>query len=317
MYSSVNYAQPPLLDAFTREVAAFGGRIGREASSTGMVLAESRSVRHALSWAPLLGGEHHAIVPFCFRSSVILALREGGPTWFAGPDETLAGWLRGALYPLAARLAWTTTVAPGAPPLRLEWAVQLRAIGGGFGHLVLRAGDYGGRSGLAELFLAVDALGAAIGRPEPHVPQAFLASSAFADAAARAFGVAPDGGPAHAGFAPASGRSIPLPAAAKVVSAVSAQFPDPDDEYSRRTNAAGRALLGGKVDEFIAIWQSVARDLPSVGRPGEAFHQIGAGYYTKKDYARAVQHYELALRAGYDDVAEVQKDIADARRKMG
>jgi hypothetical protein len=324
---------PSPTDAFARDVAAMGGRVVSAWGDVGVLAAaETRGLRHVFGAAPVAGAEHHVLVPFSLRSAVILAQDGPGATWFAGADEALAGWLRSqpAIAAASSRLAWSASLVPGAPPLRLTWAVQLRPTGAGAaGHLAMRVGDYGGATGLVELFALVDALFAALGgaAPEPHAPRAPLAPSLFGDAASRTLGFPLPSTPPpkmEATFVPAGGGAMSLRQASRFVDVIASSVPSvgsPDaasreDERRRRVNEAGRAFLRGKTDEFIAIWESIQRDLPDVGRPGEALQSIGAGYDAKKDYARAIHHYELALRAGYADVAELQQDIAKARAKM-
>ncbi len=304
-------------DAFVNEVARAGGRVENVwDDGARFALAATHGIRHVFAWGPGLGAEHHVHVPFALRSPVILALAAGHAQWSAGPDEALGHWLRGhpVAAPLAGRVSWSATLAPGAPPLHLDWTVQARPVGSG-GHLVLRAGDYGGVSGLAALLEIIQALGSALPISQ-EAPTPFLAEPAFAAQAARALGIAmaASSQPPTASFVPPGG-SMSSAQAGALVSVVTQQAP-PRSEYSKRVNQGGKLFLGGDYAGFIALWESIARDFASDREIyAQALHQTGTGHFALKDYARAIAHYEQALAAGYD-AREIATDIADAKKKM-
>lgn len=306
------------IDVFVQEVSTVSGHVLRAWEEDGaFAIADFRGMHHVMGWALGIGTEHHAVVPFALRSACILTLRDDRPVWSAAPDADLDRWLQTvpAFQGLAERLSWTAQLPGGAPPLRLVWTIQLRPVAGGHGHLVLRAGDYGGRTGLSELLGVIEWLSSAIPRAA-HPEAEFLVAPAFDAQARRALGLAPGAmtRAPSAEFVPVGGSATPAQARKLVDALQSAAGPLDEDEYTRRVNAGGKAFLRGKYDEFIAIWEGIARDFPE--HRGSALHQAGNGYFAKKDYARAIQYYEAALAAGGGDVAEINDDIASARKKM-
>jgi hypothetical protein len=293
------------LAGFAREVAeCMGTPVGRVDVKQGWgALAETRGVRHVFATAPTVGAEHHVLVPSALRSTVLLGWQGDRPTWQSA-DPALAQWLSGhpVLARLGERLSWMDTIAPGAPALRFEWILQLRPTGGAGGHLVVRAGDYGGRTGLAEVLAVVDVLGGALPL-EVHAQGVFLVPATFVGSAGPALGLAPSGaGPSS--HAPPPMQTFVPPSGA-----------DRDAEYSRRLDEANRCFMSRRFDEFIAIWEGIDRDLADIAGPGGAQLSIGSGWYAKGDFARAIHHYEIARQQGHEP-GEVEDNIASAREKM-
>ena len=318
--------------AFGYEVtASHGALLGSwEEDGASYAWAETAGVRHVLASAPGLGAEHHAIVPFSLRSTVLLSLVDGAAAWSANGDHELASWVRAhpAFHAAAARVAWTTYVAPGAPPLCLEWTLQVRPVGNGYAHVVLRVGDYNGGTGLLELLTIVQMLrGAVPFAPHPAAP--FTIEPAFGQASARVLGVLPSSAPPppsrrSVSYAPPMSASyVTVDQAEQLVNAIALAHSTPsitppppasEEDYTARVNRAGRCFLRGKYKEFVDIWETIARERPD--ERGPALQQVGNGYYAMRDYVRALHYYETALAAG-GELHDIHGDIRNARRKLG
>jgi hypothetical protein len=164
----------PLVTSFHAEVAAARGRIVGTWSDAGVVVsAETRGLRHVLGWSPA-AAEHHARVPFSVPASAIL--RRSG--WESPDDPGLSAFLDARVPAIRGFLAWE----------RLDWAAQIRGIGGAEGHLVVGVGDYGGRAGVAELLEVVEAMAHVLaGTSGPVGP--LLAPAEFTGRACRALGI--------------------------------------------------------------------------------------------------------------------------------
>ncbi len=74
---------------------------------------------------------------------------------------------------------------------------------------------------------------------------------------------------------------------------------------------------GGKPDEALAQWSALkAAPLPGVER--EVDWRLGRHYAAKQEFAKAVEHYESALKhpGDYPGAALLQEDLAMAKSKM-
>jgi hypothetical protein len=169
----------PIVTSFAAEVAAARGKIVGTWSDAGVLTsAETRGVRHVFGWSPT-SAEHHLRVGFSVPSSAIL--RRGG---WSSPDAAFASWLDAQVPAIRGFLAWE----------RLDWGVQVRAIGGvsggvgDGGHLVVAVGDYAGRSGLTEALEVVEALAHVLPRAA-HAAGPLLAPAEFTGRACRALGI--------------------------------------------------------------------------------------------------------------------------------
>jgi hypothetical protein len=163
----------PIVTSFATEVAAARGKIVGTWSDAGVLTsAETRGLRHVFGWSPA-SAEHHLRVGFSVPASAIL-LRAG----WSSPDPAFAAWLDARVPAIRGFLAWD----------RLDWAAQIRAIGGGEGHLVVGVGDYGGRSGLAEALEVAEALAHVMPAGE-HPVGPLLAPAEFTGRACRALGI--------------------------------------------------------------------------------------------------------------------------------
>lgn len=311
--------------AFAYEVTASHGAIlgAWDEDGSDYAWAETTGVHHVLGSAPGLGSEHHAIVPFSLRSTLLLA-RDG---WSAGDDAELGAWAsaHAAFAACASRVAWTAYVAPGAPPIALEWTLQIRPVGNGHAHVVLRVGDYGGGTGLVELLSIVQILRSAIPFAV-HDAKPFLREPTFGGPAARVLGVLPSSplpppvrrsvsyAPPMAAQYFTSAQVEQLVNAIALAHETAALVAPPDEEaHVRRVNEAGRLFLRGNYKEFVAIWQAIADE--RAAERGPALQQVGNGYYAMRDYRRALASYEAALAAG-GDLGDIAGDIENARRKL-
>jgi hypothetical protein len=288
---SVNFerARDPI-NAFTRETMQLGGRILATWTEGGaFASAESRRVRHVFAWSTELGAEHHALVPYALHASAILVRRRERSEWCA-TDPDVEEWLRAhpALCAVGPRLSFahvedTPTNA---------WMLQLRPLGDGRGHLVLRPGD----GGLAELLGLIEHLRMHVPQiPTPEQP--FVIEPAFGAIAARSLG--------------ATTTPPPPP-----VSTASGVHPVSDGDYPQRVSVALHFFAAGRYRESVAMWRAIARDTQDRERRWRALQQVGIGYDALEDYERAVHFYELALAEGAP-FAEIGEELGRARRRLG
>ncbi|MGB0680221.1 MAG: hypothetical protein ACPGUV_11210 [Polyangiales bacterium] len=88
---------------------------------------------------------------------------------------------------------------------------------------------------------------------------------------------------------------------------------DTSDERTRRCNEAACLLVGQELDAAIAAYTKLMEDFPD--ERGAALGQIGAAYYFKGEYQRAIEHYEAARAAGAD-VDMMQDNIDEAKEAL-
>lgn len=74
------------------------------------------------------------------------------------------------------------------------------------------------------------------------------------------------------------------------------------DECTRRINAAARLLVSGQFDEGIAAWLAIGEEWP-IEKP-LAWSQVGAAYYFKGEYSRAIEFYQKAKGGGMEGMEE-------------
>lgn len=107
---------------------------------------------------------------------------------------------------------------------------------------------------------------------------------------------APGTPPSHFGWAPGAGTDFDA-MQAKQADLQSRLAPDQLPE-SDAINAAAKKLVGRDFDGAIAAYEDVAKRFPH--RAGDAHGQIGAAWFFKRDYDRAISHYRYALEVGAD-----------------
>jgi hypothetical protein len=110
---------------------------------------ETKGVAHVYvqpySGVTVLPGEHHVLVPGGVAAPVAYVKGGllGGKKWRSS-DEAVAAAFKGhrALAKVAKKCKWEWHV--GMSKIELEWTVQVRSLGGGTAHVVLKSGRYGG-----------------------------------------------------------------------------------------------------------------------------------------------------------------------------
>ncbi len=82
-------------------------------------------------------------------------------------------------------------------------------------------------------------------------------------------------------------------------------------------NAAAKKLVARDFDGAIAAYEDVAQRFPHRG--GDAHGQIGAAYFFKGDFDRALQHYRHALSLGApaDMMQDNIREAEEAKQKRG
>jgi hypothetical protein len=114
-----------------------------------------------------LPGEHHVLVAGTLEGPVILRRRLLGRLAWESRSERAHRRLEEstAVRTEARRLEWSWQT--GLDEIRLEWTAQLAPAGGGFSHLVVQAGRYGGtgvcRVGIAQVLALAGSLARALG----------------------------------------------------------------------------------------------------------------------------------------------------------
>lgn len=82
-------------------------------------------------------------------------------------------------------------------------------------------------------------------------------------------------------------------------------------------NAAAKKLVARDFDSAIAAYEDVAQRFPH--RAGDAHGQIGAAYFFKGDFDRALSHYRHALSLGApaDMMQDNIREAEEAKQKRG
>lgn len=133
-----------------------------------------------------LPGEHHAVLSGSLPSPALLRASQGmfsgRPQWESPADPRLAAAMNvdAAIGGLVKRMVWDWKVGLGA--FELDYTLQLRSVGDGATHLMMRAGRYGGFTtyevGIAVFLAACRTLHGWL-QPIAAPPQTFLGASAF------------------------------------------------------------------------------------------------------------------------------------------
>ncbi len=130
----------------------------------------------------------------------------------------------------------------------------------------------------------------------------------------KASGAAPPGTPppSHYGWAPGAGTDFPA-MQAKQADLLSRMAPDQLPE-SDAINAAAKKLVAKDFDGAIAAYDDVARRFPH--RAADAHGQLGAAWFFKRDFDRAISHYRYAMELGADRsmMEDNIREAEDAKR---
>jgi hypothetical protein len=143
----------------------FGGKMATDAFQ--ILELETAGVRHVFvqpySGIHALPGEHHVALPGSVPAPVILAKGGlfGGKKW-RGPDEAVARRFNecGPLKKVVKKCKWDWYV--GTAKIDLDWTVQIRSLGDGHVHVVLKNGRYGGFTTYGVGFAHLIAIGAVL-----------------------------------------------------------------------------------------------------------------------------------------------------------